>query len=71
LWTFAHTLNDISGQSTGTGYNSPTYTSGINGYSAALSVNETIGQCTQAGSNDQCSVFMTNNDVVGTTHSRE
>jgi hypothetical protein len=45
LWTFDNTLNDTSGQFTGTGYNSPTYTSGINGYGSALVVNGAMSQC--------------------------
>jgi hypothetical protein len=46
MWTFDNTLNDLSGQYIGTGYNSPTYyTSGITGYGSALVVNSTIGQC--------------------------
>jgi hypothetical protein len=45
LWSFDNTLNDMSDQFTGTGYNSPTYTSGINGYGSALVLNGTSSQC--------------------------
>ena len=45
LWTFDNTLDDLSGQFTGAGYNSPTFVSGINGYGSALAVNGTVGQC--------------------------
>ena len=38
-------MNDLSGQFNGTGYNSPTFTSGINGYGSALVVNKASSQC--------------------------
>ncbi|CAF0804714.1 unnamed protein product [Adineta steineri] len=45
LWTFDNTFNDLSGQFIGVGYNSPTYTAGINGYGSALALNGTHNQC--------------------------
>ncbi|CAF0907873.1 unnamed protein product [Adineta steineri] len=45
LWTFDNTLNDLSGQFIGVGYNSPTYTAGINGYGSALALNGIHNQC--------------------------
>jgi hypothetical protein len=45
LWTFDNTLNDVSGQFNGTGRNSPTYVSGINGYGSALALNGATSQC--------------------------
>lgn len=45
LWTFDNTFNDLSGQYTGTGRNSPTFVPGINGYGSALSVNGSASQC--------------------------
>ena len=45
LWTFDNTLYDSSGLYTGAGYNSPTYTSGINGYGSAVVLNGINSQC--------------------------
>lgn len=45
LWTFDNTFNDQTGQFTGTGLNSPTFTSGINGYGSAVVLNGASSQC--------------------------
>ncbi|CAF1199207.1 unnamed protein product [Adineta ricciae] len=45
LWTFDNTLNDTSGQFMGSGRYSPTYTSDVDGYDLALSLNGTRNQC--------------------------
>ncbi|UJR11146.1 hypothetical protein I4U23_015327 [Adineta vaga] len=44
-WTFDNTFNDLNGQFHGIGYNSPTFTTGINGYGLALALNGTRNQC--------------------------
>ena len=45
LWTFDNTLNDLSGTYVGSGLNSPSFVSGINGYGSALAVNGSLAQC--------------------------
>ena len=45
LWTFVNTLDDRNGTFLGTGYNSPTFTSGINGYGSAVVLNGSNSQC--------------------------
>ncbi|UJR29737.1 hypothetical protein I4U23_017285 [Adineta vaga] len=45
LWSFDNTLDDATSQFHGISSNSPTYTTGINGYGSALVLNGNINQC--------------------------